>query len=204
MTYIHNVLNDGSPMKKHQCQVTFVSSHLEDFFIIKDLPLLPIQSIIYRRIEGYVSRSEKKLKKSMSEVIAISEAYFGLPNIPPPVWSLTPAERPLFLDYLDKITAEFPESADLLTRLHLELFPTATIPPIPPFIVSATRSDSISVLDVSSLSAKERKLLTHSETVLTATRTLSFYIRQLGHDCFLAGPGYVPWYIMGSPIVPTV
>lgn len=155
-------------------------------------------------MESCVGKSEKKLKKSMLEVIAIGEAYLGLPNIPPPIWNLTPAERPLFLDYLAKITAEFSESADLLTRLHLGLFPTATIPPIPPFIVSATRSDSISVLDVSSLSAKERKLLTHPETVLTATHTLSFCIRQLGHDCFLAGPGYVPWYIMGSPIVPTV
>ncbi|PBK58148.1 hypothetical protein ARMSODRAFT_1091332 [Armillaria solidipes] len=145
MTYIHNMLNDGSPMKKHRCQVKFVSSHsVEDFFIIKDLPLLPIQSIIYRRMESRVSRSEKKLKKSMSEVIAISEAYLRLPNLPPPVWSLTPAEQPLFLDYLAKITAAFPESADLLASLHPRLFPTATIPPS---IVSATRSDSTIVLD---------------------------------------------------------
>ncbi len=204
MTYDHDVLNDGSPTKKHQCKVKFVSGYLEDFFIVKDLPLLPIQSIIYRRMESCVSKSEKKLKKSMLEAIAIGEAYLRLPNLPPPVWSLIPAEQPLFLDYLAKITAEFPESADLLTRLHPGLFPTATIPPIPPSIVSATRSDSTSVLDVSSLSSKERKQQTHSETVLTATRTLSFCIRQLGHDCFLTGPGYVPWYIMGSPIVPTV
>ncbi|KAK0430079.1 hypothetical protein EV421DRAFT_1938165, partial [Armillaria borealis] len=205
MTYDHDVLNDGSLTKKHQCKVKFVSSHMEDFFIVKDLPLLPIQSIIYRRMEGCVSRSEKKLKKCMSEVIAIGEAYLRLPNLPPPAWSITPAERPLFLDHLAKITAEFPETADLFTHLHPGLFPTATIVPTAPSIVLATRSDSTIVLDrdVSSLSAKERKLLTHSETVLTATRTLSFCIHQLGHECFLAGPGYVPWYIMGSPIVPT-
>ncbi|SJL14972.1 uncharacterized protein ARMOST_18449 [Armillaria ostoyae] len=206
MTYNHDVLNDGSLTKKHQCKVKFVSGPLEDLFIVKDLPLLPIQLLIYRRMESCVCRSEKKLKKCMSEVIAIGEAYLRLPDLPPPEWSITPAERPLFLDHLAKITAEFPETADLFTHLHPGLFPTATIVPTPPSIVLATRSDSTIVLDrdVSSLSAKERKLLTHSETVLTATRTLSFCIRQLGHDCFLAGPGYVPWYIMGSPIVPTV
>ncbi|PBK85830.1 hypothetical protein ARMGADRAFT_1169334 [Armillaria gallica] len=135
MTYNHDVLNVRSPTKKHQCKVKFISGHLEDFFILKDLPLLQIQSIIYRRMESCVGKSEKKLKKSMLEVIAIGKAYLHLPNLLPPVWSLTPAEQPLFLDYLAKITAEFPESANLLTRLHPGLFPTTTIPPIAPSIV---------------------------------------------------------------------
>ncbi|KAK0209836.1 hypothetical protein IW262DRAFT_1415562 [Armillaria fumosa] len=206
MTFTHNVLNKGSPMRKHQCKVRFVSGQLENVFIVKGFPLLSIQSIIYRHMESCVNKSEKNLKKCMLGVIALGEAYFRLPNLPPPVWSLVPAERPLFLHHLSKITAAFPESADLLTRLHPgRLFPTSTIVPIPPSIVLASRSDSAVILDsdVASLSAKGRKLMAHSETVLTAARTISSCIRQRGHDCFLAGPGYVPWYSMGSPIVPT-
>ncbi|KAK0190132.1 hypothetical protein F5146DRAFT_1054167 [Armillaria mellea] len=175
MTYIHDVLNDGSPAKKHQCKVKFVSGQLENVLIVEDFPLLPIQSTIYRRMESCVNKSQKKLKNCMSEVVAISEAYHRLPNRPRPVWSLTPTERPLFLEHLTKITAAFPESADLLDRLHPRVFPTTTLVPTPPSIVFATRSDSTVILDRD----------------------------QLGHDCFLAGPGYVPWYIMGSPIVPT-
>ncbi|PBK64652.1 hypothetical protein ARMSODRAFT_457356 [Armillaria solidipes] len=68
MNYIHDVLNDGSPTKKHQCQVKFVSSHLEDFFIVKDLPLLPIQSVIYRCMEPRVNNSENKRRKFISEI----------------------------------------------------------------------------------------------------------------------------------------
>lgn len=198
------MLNDGSPTKKHQCQVQFVSSNLEDSFIVKDLPLLSIQSIIYRRMEPWVSSSEKKRRKSISEVIAISEAYLRLPNLPPSVWSIPTADRPLFLGHLAKIIAAFPETADLLARLHPELSPTPTISPTPPSVVPAVRLNSTSVVDISSLSVKDRKKFTHSETVLAAATTLSSCIRQLGHDCFLAGPGDVPWYIMGSATVPTV
>ncbi|KAK0457735.1 uncharacterized protein EV420DRAFT_475598 [Desarmillaria tabescens] len=204
MAYTHDVLNDGSPTKKHECRVNFVCSHLRDLFIVKDLPLLPIQLILYRHMEAHFQRSEKRLKKAMDKVIVISEAYLRLPNLPPSVWSLTPAERPLFLDYLAKIMSALPDTADLLARLHPVPLPVATMSPAPPPIVSAAESDSTSVVEISSSSVQERKQLFHSETVLAATRTVSSCIRQQGHDCFLAGPGYVPWYIMGSPIVPKV
>ncbi|KAK0491914.1 hypothetical protein EDD18DRAFT_1185348 [Armillaria luteobubalina] len=205
MTYTHNRLNRGSPTKKHKCKVRFVSGQLENVFIVKGFPLLEIQSIIYRRMESCVNKSEKNLKKCMLGVIALGEAYLRLPNLSPPVWSIAPAERPLFLRHLSKITSAFPESADLLTHLHPSLFPTSTIVSIPPSIVLASRLESAVILDgdVASLSRKGRKLMAHSETVLTATRTISSSIHQQGHDCFLAGPGYVPWYIMGSPVIPT-
>ncbi|KAK0184048.1 hypothetical protein F5146DRAFT_1076707 [Armillaria mellea] len=183
MTYLHDVLNNGSPKKKHKCQIRFVVGHLENLFIVKNLPLLPIQLILHRQMQISLSRSEKRQKKSMANVIAISKAYLRLPNLPPPVWSLTFAERPLFLDFLAKITAAFPDAADVLTHLHPVLSPTAT--------------------DVSSLSPKERRELIRSETIFAATSTLSSCIHQLGHECFLAGPGYVPWYIMGAPTVPS-
>ncbi|KAK0190128.1 hypothetical protein F5146DRAFT_1139668 [Armillaria mellea] len=203
MVYIHDVLNDGSPTKKHQCQVQFVSSNLEDFFIVKDLPLLPIQSIIYRRMEPWISSSEKKRRKLISEVIALSEAYLRLPNLPPSVWSLPTADRPVFLDHLAKINAAFPETADLLAHLHPRLSPTPTISPTPPSVSPAVRLNSTSIVDVSLLPVQKKKQFAHSETVLAAITTLSSCIRELGHDYFLTGPEHVPWYIMGSPTVPT-
>ena len=47
MTYIHDVLNDGSPAKKHQCKVKFISGQLKNVLIVKDFPLLPIQSTMF-------------------------------------------------------------------------------------------------------------------------------------------------------------
>lgn len=204
MSYIHDVLNDGSPMEKRQCQVRFVSGHLDDFFIVKDLPLLPIQMILHRHMQTYRSSSEKKLKQFSSGVITISKAYLCLPNLPPPVWSLTLAERPLFLNQLAKISAAFPESAELLTRLHPGPSPGTTISPDPPSVMPDLTSGLTEVVDISLLSVEEKKEPGHSNIVLAATSLLSSSIHQLGHDCFLAGPGYVPWYIMGSPTVPTV
>ncbi|KAK0184010.1 hypothetical protein F5146DRAFT_1006897 [Armillaria mellea] len=182
MAYIHDVQNSEPPMKKRQCQIRFVVGHLEKPFIVKDLPLLPIQLILHQQMDTYISRPEKEQQEFMAEVIAIGQAYLRLPNLPPPVWSLTFAERPLFLNCLAEITAAFPDAADVLTRLHPVLSPTAT--------------------DISSLSDKKRRQLTRSEAILAVTSILSSCIRQLGHDCFLAGPGCVPWYIMGTPTIP--
>ncbi|KAK0184202.1 hypothetical protein F5146DRAFT_1145604 [Armillaria mellea] len=182
MAYIHDVQNSKPPMKKCQCQIRFVVGHLENLFIVKDLPLLPIQLILHQQMETYISRPEKEQQEFMAEVNAIGQAYLHLPNLLLPVWSLTFAECPLFLNCLAEITATFPNAADVLTHLHPVLSLTAT--------------------DISLLSDKKRRQLTHSEAILTVTSILSSCIHQLGHDCFLAGPGCVPWYIMGTPTIP--
>ncbi|KAK0186239.1 hypothetical protein F5146DRAFT_1142538 [Armillaria mellea] len=63
MIYIHNVLN-------------------ENLFIVKDLLLLPIQLILHQQMETYISRPEKEQQEFMAEVIAISQVYLHLPNLP--------------------------------------------------------------------------------------------------------------------------
>ncbi len=202
MSYYHNVLNDGSSLKKHDCKINLVSGPAYEFFTVQDLPLLPIQVILHRSMETYSEMSVYRLKNAMAEVIAISEAYLRLPHLPSSVWSLTPAERPLFLDKLAKIKTAFPEAASLLACLHPSLPPS----PIDPPVSSAVGTQSTSVAETSSppTAATERRQLSHSEAVLAVAHTLYLCVCQLGHECFVAGTGYAPWYIMGSPIIPTV
>ncbi|PBK64658.1 hypothetical protein ARMSODRAFT_457430 [Armillaria solidipes] len=208
MSYYHDVLNDGSSLKKHKCKIILVCGPSHEFFTVQDLPLLPIQVILYRFMKAYSKRSGSRLKNAMTEVVAISEAYLCLPDLPPSVWSLTPAEQPLFLDHLAKLTAVFPEAAGLFARLHPSSSPPPIEPALPligPPVLSATGIQSTGV-ETSSLSTivKERRQLSHSEAILAATHALSLCVRQLGHECFLAGTAHAPWYILGSPVIPTV
>ncbi|KAK0491958.1 hypothetical protein EDD18DRAFT_1358382 [Armillaria luteobubalina] len=207
MSYDHDVLNDGSSLKKHTCKIILICGPSYRFFVVKNLPLLPIQVILYRFMKTYSKRSGSRVKNAMAEVIAISEAYLGLPDLPPSVWSLTPAEQPLFVDNLAKITAIFPEAAGLFARLHpSSLPPIELVPPfIEPPVLLVPAIQSTEVVETSSLLTivKERKRLSHSEAILVATHALSSYVRQLGHECFLAGTAHAPWYILGSPVLPT-
>ncbi|PBK64655.1 hypothetical protein ARMSODRAFT_457388 [Armillaria solidipes] len=202
MLYYHNVLNDRSSFKKHECKISLVSGPAYEFFTVQDLPLLPIQVILYRSMGTHSEMSVSRLKNAMAEVVAISEAYLRLPHLPSSVWSLTPAERPVFLDKLAKITTVFPEAASLFACLHPSLPP----PPIEPPVLLATGTQSTSVAKTSSppTATTERRQLSHSESILAVAHTLSLCVRQLGHECFVGGTGYAPWYIMGSPIIPTV
>ncbi|KAK0431811.1 hypothetical protein EV421DRAFT_1852111 [Armillaria borealis] len=201
MLYYHNVLNDRSSFKKHECKISLVSGPAYEFFTVQDLPLLPIQVILYRSMETHSEMSVSRLKNAMAEVVAISEAYLRLPHLPSSVWSLTPAEWPVFLDKLAKITTVFPEAASLFACLHPSLPP----PPIEPPGPLATGTQSTSVAKTSSLptATTGRRQLSHSESILAVAHTLSLCVRQLGHECFVGGTGYAPWYIMGSPIIPT-
>ncbi|KAK0190126.1 hypothetical protein F5146DRAFT_652890 [Armillaria mellea] len=208
MTYVHDVLKKGSQRKRHDCQVKLVSGSLDHMFIVNDLPLLPIQIILSRYMETFGNRSKKKLKKCFPEIVAISDVYLRLPNLPPPVWNLTLEERPLFLKHLAILSADHPEIAVLFARLYPGPSLSPAISPDPPFIAQDPRFAKPDLMvtgfvDISSLSVKERKEPGPSDIVLAATRILSSFIRQQGHDCFLTGPGYTPWYIIGSPIVPT-
>ncbi|KAK0209831.1 hypothetical protein IW262DRAFT_497147 [Armillaria fumosa] len=159
-------------------------------------------------MKTYSKTSEGRVKNAMTEVIAISEAYLCLPDLPPSVWCLTPAEQPLFLDNLAKIAAVFPEAAGLFARLHPSSSPPVklALPFIEPPVLSAPAIQSMRVEETSSLSTivKERKRLSHSEAILAATHALSLCVRQLGHECFVGGTAHAPWYILGSSIIPTV
>ncbi len=202
MLYYHNVLNDRSSFKKHECKINLVSGPAYEFFTVQDLPVLPIQVILYRSMETHSEMSVSRLKNAMAEVVAISEAYLRLPHLPPSVWSLTPAEQPLFLYHLAKITTVYPEAAGLFARLH----PCLSPPPIKSPVSSAAGTQSTSVVETSSLPTivTERRKKSHSEAILAVAHGLSLCVRQLGHECFVAGTGYAPWHIMGSPIIPMV
>ncbi len=194
MSYNDNVLNHELLTKKRRCKVIFVCGTLYSIFIVKDIPLLPIQVILYQLLK-------KSGRGRVAEAIAISKAYLRLPDRPPAIWDLAPAEQPLFLDLLAEVKILSPHAAKVLDRLHPAVPLIHPAPPIAlPSVPATVRSGSTRTTRKSFLSVRERENIHRSKVIFHAIHTISKCARRLGYDCFLAGSGYVPWYVMGSPV----
>ncbi len=178
---------NGSLMRKHRCNIIFVCGPLYRTFIIKDLPLLPIQVILYQLLKSGPGQ--------MDDVIAISKAYLRLPNLPPTMWDLTHAEQSLLLERFAEVKAVSFSAARLLARLY---------PPLPVGFSSilaprrrqqARTSGSLPPVQVPDINARGGVVFRAAEH---ATRLL----QELGYTCAIFGSAAC--FLFGNRRLPNV
>ncbi len=131
----------------------------------------------------------------MAEVIAISEAYLRLPNLPPSIWDLTHAEQPLFLERLAEVEAASPSAAGLLARLYPTLPVDFSSILIPRPRQQARTSGALPPVQVPDINARGGVVFRAAED---ATRLL----QELGYTCAIFGSAAC--FLYGNNRLPSV
>ncbi|SJL13315.1 uncharacterized protein ARMOST_16755 [Armillaria ostoyae] len=125
--YDDTFLDDNVPDGAHQnfeCQV-FLNCGLVgiDYFIqVADVPLLPFQLLLLKRVKFYISTtSETKLDAMMQEDLAATKAYIRLyPHRHEPCL-LSPSQQLSVLQFASRIRDSDPDASDTFSRLSLSL-----------------------------------------------------------------------------------
>ncbi|SJL15014.1 uncharacterized protein ARMOST_18495 [Armillaria ostoyae] len=184
-----------------------------------DIPLLPFQLLLQRRMHRYASprilESHEERKPRISHDVAAIESYLAQDPKREP-WLIHSNQRRPFLQFLTDICTALPHAIPVVAQ-YLALLPPgyallSSAPKAPLFDayfpltkipVAARRVPDSLCRTVDSHEAEElRSALAQSQVLLSAIHDLSIRIRALGYACYLTGPGDVPWYILGYSGLP--
>ncbi|KAK0492403.1 hypothetical protein EDD18DRAFT_1184416 [Armillaria luteobubalina] len=77
MLYTHDVLHDGSLLKKRSCDIILIDAMWPFTTRIKDVACFPFQTLLFQRMNMYRTTPDSQLEHQMLQDVAASKAYLA-------------------------------------------------------------------------------------------------------------------------------
>ncbi len=126
MVYTHDILHDGSPLKKRSCDITFIGSDWSRLSMVKDVACLPFKYLLFQRMEAYSDiLSTTKREHQMFQDIAASKAYLASTTS---IWAgyVESQDQGMFDFLFEVLCAVIPDAKKTFDALHI--FPSRSPP----------------------------------------------------------------------------